>query len=287
MPQTPLYPPSHPGLFDFPIRIDMLSRPLYPPSHPGLFDTHAHYDDNRYNSDADSVIRAAFSAGVGYILNAGCDVASSLASVDFAERFGNIYASAGVHPHSAKSMTDDTIDILRAIARHPKVVAIGECGLDYYRGLSPRDVQRIGFEAQLELAVELDMPVIVHCRDAIGDTLDTVRRYDLRGVFHSFSGSIEVARELVERGWYLSFAGPLTYKNATNLRDVFRTVPRERLLIETDCPYLTPEPKRGQRNDSSLLVHIAKVGAELLGMNLDDFVELTTENAKRLFNINC
>ena len=250
-----------------------------------IFDTHAHYDDNKYNSYADTIIRAAFSAGVGYILNAGCDIASSLASVEFAERFDNIYASAGIHPHSSKDMTDETIDIIRAIARHPKVVAIGECGLDYYRDLSPRDVQRIGFQAQLELAVELDMPVIVHCRDAIGDTLDIVRQFNVRGVFHSFSGSIEVARELVERGWYLSFAGPLTYKNANNLREVFRTVPRERILIETDCPYLTPEPKREQRNDSSNLVHIAQVGAEILGMKFDEFVELTTNNAKKLFNI--
>lgn len=253
-----------------------------------LFDSHAHYDDNRFIDDADEVITKARESGVKYILNVGSDIETSEKSIELAERFDFVYASAGVHPHEVGKLKDDDVEKIRDLCRHPKVVAIGEIGLDYYYDHSPREEQRRWLSKQLKLAKELELPVIIHNRDAHEDIMKIIKQeapFKWGGVFHCFSGSWEMAKELLNLGFYISFGGPVTFKNARKTVEVLRNVPQDRILIETDCPYLTPEPFRGRRNDSSYVRLVVEKVAEIKEMPVDQSARITTQNAKRLFRI--
>ena len=248
-----------------------------------LFDTQAHYDDEAFDADRDEVL----STFDGLVIDPGCTLASSQAAIDLAARHPNVYAAVGIHPENCGDFLPEHINVLRRLARQPKVVAIGEIGLDYYWAENPPcEFQQQVFRAQLELALELDLPVIVHDREAHGDSLTIVRDYPaLRGVFHCYSGSVEMARELLALGWYLGFDGPVTYKNARKTVEVAEMAPLDRILIETDSPYMSPVPMRGKRNDSRNVLYIAEKLAQLKGMTTEEMAELTGVNGKRLFNI--
>lgn len=252
-----------------------------------IFDTHAHYDADRFDSDRDALLSAMPGAGVGLVLDPGCDLPSSRAVAELAERYPHVYAAVGIHPENCGDFVPEHMDALRRMAREPKVVAIGEIGLDYYWPENPpRDFQQQVFRAQLELALELDLPVIVHDREAHGDSLAIVKGYPaLRGVFHCYSGSVEMARELLALGWYLGFDGPVTYKNARKTVEVAEMVPLDRILIETDSPYMSPVPLRGKRNDSRNVFYIAEKLAQIKGMTTEEMARLTMENGKSLFGI--
>ena len=248
-----------------------------------LFDTHAHYDDEAFDADRDEVL----STFDGLVIDPGCTLASSQAAVDLAARHPNVYAAVGIHPENCGDFLPEHIDVLRRLAQQPKVVAIGEIGLDYYWAENPpREFQQQVFRAQLELALELDLPVIVHDREAHGDSLAIVRDYPaLRGVFHCYSGSAEMAKELLKRGWYLGFDGPITYKNARRAIEVLELCPLERILIETDSPYLSPVPMRGRRNDSRNLRYVVEKIAEVKQLTPSEVAAATLQNGKTLFGI--
>jgi len=253
-----------------------------------LFDSHAHLDDRRFDGDRKEVIKKIKDSGLSYVINAGADLPSTLHSIRLAHEYDFIYASVGVHPHDAKSMDEETLSILEGLAKKPKVVAIGEIGLDYHYDNSPREVQRKWFREQLKLAKSLDMPIIIHDREAHGDILQIVKEEkwsSMRGVFHCFSGSLEMARECIKMGFYISIAGPITYKNARKTVEVVKELPLEKLLIETDSPYLTPEPFRGRRNDPSYVRLVAEKIAEIKGISFEEVASETLKNAKALFNI--
>jgi TatD DNase family protein len=226
-------------------------------------------------------------SGVGLIVDPGCDLPSSRRAIALAERFPHIYAAVGYHPENCAPYTDTDLDVLRELAKQPKVVAIGEIGLDYYwEENPPREFQQTVFRRQLALAQELDLPVIVHDREAHADSLAIVREFPaVRGVFHCFSGSVEMARELWKLGWYVGFDGPVTYKNARKTVEVALEAPPDRILLETDSPYMAPVPVRGTRNDSRNVRYIAEKLAQLRGMETDALIALTAGNGKRLFNI--
>ena len=250
------------------------------------FDTHAHYDSGAFNADREEVLAALPEAKVSLVVNPGCEVRSSETAISLAERFAHVYAAVGVHPEDMGGMEDGDLEKIAALARHEKCVAIGEIGLDYYWDASHKEEQKALFVRQLELSLELGLPVIVHDREAHGDCLDIVRRFDaLRGVFHCYSGSVELAVELLRRGWYLGFDGPITYKNARKALEVLEICPLERILIETDSPYLSPVPMRGKRNDSRNLVYITEKIAEIKGLTPEEIAAATMENGKRLFGI--
>lgn len=251
-----------------------------------LFDTHAHYDDAAFDADREALLSRLPSDGVRYVVNVGCDLASSRQAVALAQQYDYIYAGVGIHPGNAEECTPEALETLRQLAAHPKVVAIGEIGLDYHYDTPPRDVQRAVFRAQMRLAGELGLPVSVHDRDAHGESLEIVREFPaVRGVFHCFSGSVETARELTSLGWYLGFTGVVTFKNAKKTAAVAIDAPADRILIETDCPYLAPEPCRGTRCDSSLLVHTGAKIAALRGVPPEKLYALTYENARRFYGI--
>ena len=252
-----------------------------------LFDTHAHYDDEQFDADRDALLASMPQSGVGLIVDPGCDLPSSRRAIALAERFPHIYAAVGYHPENCAPYTDADLDVLRELAKHPKVVAIGEIGLDYYwEENPPREFQQTVFRRQLALAQELDLPVIVHDREAHADSLAIVREFPaVRGVFHCFSGSVEMARELWKLGWYVGFDGPVTYKNARKTVEVALEAPPDRILLETDSPYMAPVPVRGTRNDSRNVRYIAEKIAQLRGMETDALIALTAENGKRLFGI--
>ena len=251
-----------------------------------FFDTHAHYCDKRFDGDRDELLGSMVDAGVSLILNAGSDLSSSRFSLELADKYPFVYASVGVHPHDASSMSDETVDVLREMLAHPKAVAVGEIGLDYHYDFSPRDVQRKRFREQLELARYLGMPVIIHERESLSDTLDIVREFsDLNGVFHCFSGSWETAKIILDLGWYLSFTGIITFKNARRALEVLERMPTDRIMLETDCPYLAPDPMRGRRNSSLNLQYIAGKVAEVRGMSVEEVALLTMENGKRFYGI--
>ena len=252
-----------------------------------IFDTHAHYDDPAFDADRDALLAAMPESGVGLILDPGCDLASSRAAVALAERFPHVYAAVGWHPENCAPFVPEDIDALRELAKHPKVVAIGEIGLDYHWAENPpREFQQDVLRRQLALAAELDLPVVLHDRDAHADCFAIVCEFPgLRGVFHCYSGSVELARELWKRGWYVGFDGPLTYKNARKAVAVASEAPLDRILIETDAPYLAPAPLRGTRNDSRALVHVAAKLAALRGMTAEEIVARTAENGRRLFGV--
>ena len=252
-----------------------------------LFDTHAHYDAEQFDPDRDQVLEALPSRGVSLVVDPGCDIPSSRAALALAEKYPFLYAAVGYHPESCAPYRPEELDILRDMARHPKVVAIGEIGLDYYwEENPPKELQQQVFRRQMALAEELDLPVIVHDREAHADALAMVREFPrVRGVFHCFSGSAEMARELVKLGWMVSFTGVLTYKNARRALDAAEAVPLDRLMIETDSPYMAPVPHRGKRNDSGYLIHICEKLAEIKGISPEECARITLENGKRFFHI--
>ena len=250
------------------------------------FDTHAHYDDRRFDEDRDELLGAMQVEGVELILNCASSLRSAKFSLKLADKYPFIYASVGVHPHASKTMTDETIFELEKLLEHPKALAVGEIGLDYYHDFSPRDIQRKRFREQLELARRLKKPAIIHERDSLNDTMDIIREFsDLSCVFHCFPGSWETAKILLDYGWYLSFAGVITFKNARRSIEVIEKMPADRILIETDCPYLAPEPKRGRRNSSLYLQYTCEKLAEIRGISKEAAAELTMENGKRFFGI--
>ena len=252
-----------------------------------IFDTHAHYDDEAFDADREELLASMPENGVGLIVDPGCDLESSRRAVEIAEKYPHVYAAVGWHPENCAPYTGESLDTLRQWAKSPKVVAIGEIGLDYYWEQNPpREWQQEVFRAQLALAQELSLPVIVHDRDAHADSLTIVKEFpDVRGVFHCYSGSAEIAQELLKLGWYLGFDGPLTYKNAKKTVEVARIVPLDRVLLETDSPYMSPVPVRGTRNDSRNVSHIAAKFAEIRGMSTDEIIALTNENGRRFFGI--
>lgn len=251
------------------------------------FDTHAHYDSGKFNADRSDVLRAVHESGVALIVDPGDCAATSARAVAIAQAYDFVYAAVGWHPEEAAGWTDGSLAQIRALASQPKVCAIGEIGLDYYWDTSTKATQETMLRAQLELALELDLPVIIHDREAHGDSLRIVCDYPaLRGVFHCFSGSVEMARELVKRGWYLGFDGPVTYKNARKALEVLDFCPAERILVETDSPYLTPVPFRGKRNDSGKLRYIVEKIAEIKGLPPEEMARISSENARRLFGLN-
>ena len=252
-----------------------------------IFDTHAHYDSSAFNPDREAVLAALPEAGVALVVDPGCDLPSSRAALALAEQFPHVYAAVGIHPEDCAGYTDADLETLRALCRHEKAVAIGEIGLDYYWAENPpREFQQQVFRRQLELALELDMPVIIHDREAHGDCLEIVKEYPgLRGVFHCFSGSPEMAAELLKRGWYLGFDGPITYKNAKRAPEVAAVTPLDRILVETDAPYMTPVPFRGKRNDSRYLPYVIEKLAEWKGVTPQEMTDITFANGKRLFGI--
>lgn len=251
-----------------------------------LIDTHAHLTDRKYNTDRSEVIRRAEAAGVCRIINIGYDLDSSRAVVEMLPTWPGFLAAVGVHPHDATIYSPEVEEELRRLAGHAGVVAIGEIGLDYYRDLSPRDVQQAVFRRQIGLAREVGLPVIVHERDACADTLrllEEERAGDVGGVMHCFSGSWETAKICLDMGFYLSFAGPVTFGNARRLEDIARRAPLDRLLVETDCPYLTPEPLRGRRNEPAYVQYVAERVAAIRGISSQDMNRAVMANAGRLF----
>lgn len=251
-----------------------------------IFDSHAHYDDERFNEDRDELLSRILAGGVCGIVNAASSMPSCQTSLALADRYPQIFCAVGVHPDAAQSFTKADCETLAQLASQPKVVAIGEIGLDYYYDdASPREVQRDVFEQQLALAVSLNLPVIIHDRDAHQDTLELLRKYRPRGVLHCFSGSAEMAREVAGLGLYLGFTGVVTFRNARKALESAQVVPADRLLIETDCPYMAPEPHRGKRCDSSLLTHTGEKLAELSGCTPQELFDRTCQNARALFGI--
>lgn len=252
-----------------------------------IFDTHAHYDDSRFDGDRDAVLAALPEAGVELVLDPGCDLPSSRAAAALAERYGHVYAAAGIHPENCAGFQDTDLAALRQLLAQPKVTAIGEIGLDYYWAENPpRDFQQMVFRKQLALAEELDLPVIVHDREAHGDILEIVKEFPgVRGVFHCFSGSPEMAEELLKRGWYLGFDGPVTYKNARRAPEVVAVTPLDRIVVETDAPYMSPVPNRGRRNDSRNLPYIVEKLAEWKGISPEEMAAHTWNNGLRLFGL--
>ncbi|MDY3032204.1 MAG: TatD family hydrolase [Clostridia bacterium] len=253
-----------------------------------LFDTHAHYNDEKFNADADEVLGSMRDNGIELIMNACSSVDEIPDILRLCEKYDFIYGAVGVHPHEAQSMTAGDFDILKKTAEHPKIKAIGEIGLDYFYDFSPKDVQKRRFAEQVELAKELKMPVIIHDRDAHGDTMDILRACGVRecgGVFHCYAGSVETAREILDWGMYIAFGGSLTFKKSVRPKEVAKYVPLDRIVLETDSPYLAPEPQRGRRNDSRYMHLVAERVAEIKGISYDEVARATFENGKRLFNI--
>lgn len=268
----------------------MSDTPLY------LFDAHAHYDDPRFDACEDGsperyeLLDELFPSGeVGYIANIGTNLGTSAASLALASRYERVYAACGIHPSDCGRYGDmeSTLGALRKLTEEPKCRAIGEIGLDYHYDDTPRDIQMKWFDAQLSLARETGLPVIIHDREAHGDCVDAVRRHPgVTGVFHSYSGSAETARKLIALGFYISFTGVITFKNAARIAEVVKSIPDERIMIETDCPYLAPVPVRGRRNYSGYLRYTAECAARLRGQNIVEFARLTRANAMRFYRIN-
>ncbi|WP_163151492.1 TatD family hydrolase [Anoxybacillus sp. MB8] len=253
-----------------------------------LFDTHAHLNATQFSEDVEQVIERARAEGVSHIVVVGFDRPTIQRAMELAEKYPFIYAAVGWHPVDAIHMTDEDLVMIERLAAHPKVVALGEMGLDYYWDQSPKDVQKEVFRKQIRLAKKVKLPIIIHNRDATADIVDILREEraeEVGGVMHCFSGSIEVARQCMDMNFYISFGGPVTFKNAKKPKEVAKEIPLDRLLIETDCPYLTPHPFRGKRNEPSYVKYIAEAIAELKGLSFEEVAQKTSDNAKRLFGI--
>lgn len=252
------------------------------------FDTHAHLDDEKFSPDRELVIQRAKEAGVGLIVNVGYDVEHARNTVAMTKSYDFIYGSVGIHPHEAKELDDIGLEELYRLVKEPKIVAVGEVGLDYYWDHSPHDVQKEVFRQMISFAKEVKKPLIIHDRDAHQDIFDILKAEganEVGGVFHCYSGSWPLAREAIKMGFYISLAGPLTFNNAAKLHEVAKMVPLQYLLIETDCPYLAPIPYRGKRNEPAYVVKVAEKLAEIKGLPLEEVADKTTENGKRIFNI--
>ncbi|WP_134702852.1 TatD family hydrolase [Ammoniphilus sp. YIM 78166] len=253
-----------------------------------LFDTHAHLNAEQFNEDQEEVIRRAKENGVTRIVNIGFNRETIPTSVALAEKYDFIYTAVGWHPQDAKDMLEEDYDWLRELSKHEKVVAIGEIGLDYYWDTSPRDIQQVVFRRQIQLAKELKLPIVIHNRDAHQDVVDILREEnaaEVGGIMHCFSGSLEMAKQCLDMNFYISFGGPVTFKNAKKPKEIAQEIPLDRLLIETDCPYLTPEPYRGKRNETGYVRYVAEAIAQLRGMSTEELAYHTMENAKRLFKV--
>lgn len=254
-----------------------------------FIDSHAHLDDKRFDEDRDLVIKSLKENGIDIAVNIGADLQSSINSVELSKKYENIYASVGIHPHSADEADEKALEKIKELADNEKVVAIGEIGLDYYYDNSPREKQRECFKEHLKLAKELNLPVVIHSRDAAQETFDIIQEAQdgtLRGVMHCYSGSVEMAEEYINKlGFYISIGGPVTFKNARVVKDVAQSVPLDKLLIETDCPYLTPEPYRGKRNEPMYVKYTAAEIAKLRGITVEELAEATSRNARELFGI--
>ncbi len=253
-----------------------------------IFDTHAHYDDERFDEDRDSLLKQLHQEGISYILNASASPESLEATMELAEKYPFVYAALGIHPHDAEKMNEDIMNKIRTLSKNDKVVAIGEIGLDYYYDNSPRDIQRYWFERQIELAKELRLPIIIHDRDAHEDTVNILKKTDVKqvgGIFHCFSGSAQMAMEMLKLNLYIAVGGAVTFKNARKTVEVVKAVPLEKLLVETDCPYLSPEPHRGKRNNSGYLVHIIRKIAEIKEISESEVAGITLMNAKKVFGL--
>ncbi|WP_027339752.1 TatD family hydrolase [Halonatronum saccharophilum] len=252
-----------------------------------LIDTHAHLDFDRFDKDREEVIQAAYESGVERVINIGADMDSSRNSVKLAKEYDFIWATVGVHPHYAQKFTEQDYKELKELASYDKVVAIGEVGLDYYYDNSPRQKQQDVFKKLLGLANGFDLPVAIHSREAKEDTLDILKEEGkgLEGVMHCYAYDLATAKEVIDLGFYLAFGGVITFNNASQLRDVVREVPLDRVLIETDAPYLTPAPNRGKRNEPKFVKDVAKKIAEVKNLDLEEVAKITTENAKSLFNL--
>ena len=250
-----------------------------------IFDSHAHYDDSAFDADRHELLSSLPAQRVCAVINAASDMESAKKGLQLAETYPFVWAAAGVHPHEAAKAADDTIDQLRMLLQHPRMVAVGEIGLDYHYDFSPRDVQKTLFEQQLILAKELDRPVIIHDREAHEDTLHLLQKYRPRGVVHCFSGSVEMAHDILNLGMYIGLGGAVTFKNAKKPVEVAAAVPIDRLLLETDAPYMTPVPHRGQRCHSGYIAYTAACIAEVRGMDVDELLTQTRINACTLFGI--
>lgn len=252
-----------------------------------LFDTHAHMDDRAFDEDREDLLEELPNRQIGLLMNPGCSLESSRNAVALANRYDYIYAAVGSHPDAADEVNAQVLECYRQLCRqNPKVKAIGEIGLDYHYEDIPRKLQKQAFRAQMALAAELKLPVIVHEREAHEDGMAIVREFPtVRGVFHCYSGSAEMARQLVALGWYIGFTGVLTFKNARKAVEVASAIPLDRIVLETDCPYMSPEPFRGKRNDPGKLFRMAEKLAEIRGLSVEEIHRVTVENGKRLYRI--
>lgn len=254
-----------------------------------LIDSHAHLNDERFDDDREQVINSLIKSGIELVLNPGYDLESSKISVNMAKQYSMIYAAVGTHPHDSKDMNDDTLEIYKSYALEDKVIAIGEIGLDYHYDNSPRDVQKKWFREQIRLAKSLDMPYIVHDREAHEDIFNIMKEEmnsGARGILHCYSGSVEMAREFIKMGFMISLGGPVTFKNAKVAKKVALEIPLEYLLIETDSPYMAPEPNRGKRNEPSYVKYVAEEIAKIKNIEYNQVVEKTNANFKKLFDLN-
>ena len=251
-----------------------------------LFDTHAHMNDRAFDTDRQELLQSLPGQGVGLVMNPGCNLEDSRLSVELAQAYPFVYAAVGSHPDSADEVKDAVIEEYRKLCQNEKVKAIGEIGLDYHYEDIPRELQKKAFVMQMELAKELGLPVIVHERDAHEDGMAIVKAYpEVTGVFHCYSGSAEMARQLVDLGWYIGFTGVLTFKNARKAIETAESIPLDRIVLETDCPYMAPEPFRGKRNHPGYLYRMAEKLAEIRGVSVEEIHAITTENGKRLYRI--
>lgn len=248
-------------------------------------DTHAHYDDSAFDSDRYELLNEILEKSVEKIITIGCSIDSSQKAIELSERFPQIYASAGIHPSDCMSLPADYIDILRNMSNHPKVVAVGEIGLDYHYDGYDRNIQTDCFINQIKLAQELSLPIIVHSREATQDTMEILNRYKPKGVVHCFSGSVETAREIINLGMMISFTGVLTFKNSKKAVEACKEIPIERLMLETDSPYMAPVPHRGKRNNSSYTLHVAEKVAEIKNMTVEDVIRICNSNADSFFGL--
>lgn len=253
-----------------------------------FFDTHAHLDDEKFGADRAEVIEGLPAAGIDTYVNVGADMQSSRESIRLAEKYPFVYAAVGVHPHDTDGMSEQDIKELAEMSRRPKVVAIGEIGLDYYYDNSMRENQKKWFYRQMQLSQQVNLPFIIHDRDAHGDCMDILRQFDVRrtgGVMHCFSGSPEMARELVKMGMYIAIGGSVTFKNAVKAVETVREIPIEYIVTETDSPYLSPVPLRGTRNTPANVRFVTEKIAEIKGISVSDAARITSENAKKLFRL--
>lgn len=248
-----------------------------------IFDTHAHYDDSRFDEDRNELLSSLREKGVSQIINCACDYKSCLSTLEITKNHCFTYAALGVHPHEAEDLTEDDFCRIIELFNNEKVVAVGEIGLDYHYDFSPREKQREVFERQLILANELNLPVIIHDREAHEDTMNLLKKYRPKGVVHCFSGSAEMAKEVLKLGMYIGIGGAVTFKNAKKPVEVVKEVPSEYLLLETDAPYMTPVPFRGQRCDSSHIAFTAQTIAQIKGIDTQQLIDICNENAHRLF----